>query len=446
MSKVFLIAGLGFGDEGKGSITDYLARVHGADVVVRYNGGAQAAHNVIALDGRHHTFSQFGSGTFVPGCKTHLSRFMVVNPIFMQAEEQHLRQINVPDAFDRMTIERDALVTNPFQVSLNRIREMARAAHERTGEGRHGSCGMGIGETMRDFLANPEDALRIGDLEDHIVMRSKLQHSRERKFHEACDLIRDVPISPAIQQEFEILQDATLVGFCAREYNLFSQQIKIVDASYLSDLLTREATAVFEGAQGVLLDENWGFYPYTTWSTTTFKNADELLRGTDCDVTKIGILRAYHTRHGAGPFPTEDAEMSRELVEAHNSSGHVYQQGFRVGPFDGMLLKYALDVVGHVDEIAMTHLDRVPGKNRICTRYENGHARMTRMLTSAPDCSPEHIQLRDQEELGRLIGAMKPVYETADNQDLLHYVEEEAQCPIRICSYGPKASDKRVRG
>ena len=82
-----LVAGLGFGDEGKGSIVDALVRKHGAHTVVRYNGGAQAAHNVVDLDGRHHTFSQFGSGTFVPGTRTFLSRFMVVNPLGMLIEE-----------------------------------------------------------------------------------------------------------------------------------------------------------------------------------------------------------------------------------------------------------------------------------------------------------------------------------------------------------------------
>src|SRR5512138_457863 len=153
------VADLGYGDAGKGSIVDYLTRVTNAHTVVRYNGGAQAAHNVITPDGRHHTFSQFGSGTFVPGTRTHLSRFMMVHPLAMLAEERHLRSLGVRDAFPRLSIDREALVTTPFQQSANRLKEMAR------GDGRHGSCGMGVGETMSDWLKYDRQVLFAGDLE-----------------------------------------------------------------------------------------------------------------------------------------------------------------------------------------------------------------------------------------------------------------------------------------
>ena len=86
--EVILLGGLGYGDEGKGSIVDYLTRIKKAGVVVRYNGGAQAGHNVVTPDRLHHTFSQFGSGTFIPGVKTHLSRFVVLNPLGMMREEE----------------------------------------------------------------------------------------------------------------------------------------------------------------------------------------------------------------------------------------------------------------------------------------------------------------------------------------------------------------------
>ena len=92
-NEVILVSGLGFGDEGKGSIVDYLVRTKGAEVVVRFNGGAQAGHNVVTPEGLHHTFSQFGSGTFVPGVKTHLSRFMILNPLGMIREEEHLQAL-----------------------------------------------------------------------------------------------------------------------------------------------------------------------------------------------------------------------------------------------------------------------------------------------------------------------------------------------------------------
>lgn len=155
----WIVVGLGYGDEGKGSIVDALTRRHNIGLIVRFNGGAQAAHNVWTDDGRHHTFSQFGSGMFVPGAKTLLSRFMLANPIAMINEEEHLRSVGVTDAWQRTFIDRRCLVTTPWHVALNRARERAR------GENCHGSCGMGIGETVADWLERPHSAFRVADLE-----------------------------------------------------------------------------------------------------------------------------------------------------------------------------------------------------------------------------------------------------------------------------------------
>src|ERR1051326_8529796 len=108
--QAILVADLSYGDAGKGSIVDYLTRLHQAHTVVRSNGGAQAAHNVVDEDARHHTFAQFGSGMFTPSARTHLSRFMLVNPLSMLKEEQHLSSIGIPDAFQRTSIDEAALI------------------------------------------------------------------------------------------------------------------------------------------------------------------------------------------------------------------------------------------------------------------------------------------------------------------------------------------------
>src|SRR5215212_9182933 len=156
--RAIILSGLGFGDEGKGSWTDFLARTEPVHTVVRFNGGAQAGHNVVTPDRRHHTFAQLGSGSFVRGVNTHLSRFMLVNPLRLLHEADELRALGVPDALSRLTVDRGAPVTTPFQVAANRLRELAR------GDARHGSCGMGIGETMADWMELGDRMLMAGDL------------------------------------------------------------------------------------------------------------------------------------------------------------------------------------------------------------------------------------------------------------------------------------------
>src|SRR4028118_2130871 len=116
---VTVVTDLGFGDAGKGSVTDYLGR-HGAVAVVRFNGGGQAAHNVVTPDHIHHTFRQFGSASFVPGIKTHLSRFMLVSPLHLWNEAQELTAKGVPNAIFRLSIDEDTLIVSPYQEAGNR--------------------------------------------------------------------------------------------------------------------------------------------------------------------------------------------------------------------------------------------------------------------------------------------------------------------------------------
>jgi adenylosuccinate synthase len=144
MNAIF-VAGLGFGDEGKGSIVDALTRKHQADLVVRFSGGAQAAHHVVTDDGREHCFAQFGSGTLA-GASTHLSRFMLIDPLALVKEAEHLKQIGVVDPFERLTIDPRAPIITPYHRAMNRLRELSR------GRQRHGSCGVGIGELASDMM------------------------------------------------------------------------------------------------------------------------------------------------------------------------------------------------------------------------------------------------------------------------------------------------------
>ena len=392
--KAVIVADLGFGDSGKGTMTDYLVRSLDAGLVVRFNGGAQAGHTVVDPDGRRHTFSQFGAGSLVPGVRTHLSRFMIVHPGGLLREAEILGG----DCLSRLTVAPEALVITPFHQAANRIRETRRGAL------RHGSCGLGVGETVADSLAFPEDSIRFKDLSAPAALRRKLLRVQSRKWSELG--------SDPVLESRDVIDDwIGLVG---------SMGVPMAEDRF------RE-TVVFEGAQGVLLDEWRGFHPYTTWSTCTFDNALELLSDYPGQTVRLGVLRSYHTRHGAGPLPTEDASLVLEEPDNHFGP---WQGAFRNGWADAVLGRYALACCGGVDGLAITHLDRVRPDWKLCVGYERGVPR------------PGPFQdLEYQEILTALLQNNQPRYVPFD----LERYEAELGAPIWYESWGPTWSDKQAR-
>ena len=124
--EAWIVVDLGFGDAGKGTITDFLVRERGAEWVVRFNGGAQAGHNVVTDDGRHHTFSQLGAGSFVPGVRSYLGPDFVLHPGALLEEARALARVGIPDAFERLYVDDGALLVSPFQGAATRLRELGR--------------------------------------------------------------------------------------------------------------------------------------------------------------------------------------------------------------------------------------------------------------------------------------------------------------------------------
>lgn len=449
-STAILVADLGYGDAGKGSIVDYLTRTSNVHTVIRYNGGAQAAHNVITPEGRHHTFSQFGSGTFIPGTRTHLSRFMMVHPLAMLAEERHLRAVGVLDAFARVSLDREALITTPFQQSANRLREIGRGA------GRHGSCGMGIGETMSDWLAYGPQVLFAGDLNDRQTVLKKLRFLRDAKIAQLEELLGSLANSKPAQEDLKILFDPEIIEKTADLYKYFSELVSIVEPACLGEILKQPGIALFEGAQGVLLDEWYGFYPYNTWSTLTFKNAVTLLEENafDGDLLRLGLTRAYGTRHGAGPFVTEDRDLTARIQDYHNETNY-WQREFRVGYLDFVALRYALAVTGGVDGLVVTNLDRLESlpRWRTCDRYQstedesglNPYFDFQSQFVSNIKVPADPANLVKQEELTQWLLKMKPVYDecrTKDRDDYIELIRQVLNVPIAITSAGPTALEK----
>jgi adenylosuccinate synthase len=415
--RAFAVVDLGFGDAGKGHVTDSLVRETGATAVVRFNGGAQAGHNVVTADGRHHTFAQFGSGSFVPGVKTLLSRHVVLDPLALWPEEQALRGAGVTDGFARLVIHRGALVATPFHRAVNCARE------ERRGAARHGSCGVGFGETVQDSLADPAGALRAGDLLDPRLLRTKLARIAEHKLEE----LRALGGASAAEQ----LGAADIGERVEKIFLAVGERGVIADDRRWQAELKAAETIVFEGAQGLLLCERHGFPPHTSWSRCDLHNVDEIVADAalDAEVTRLGVLRAVAVRHGPGALPTEEPELAPRIAEAHNRE-NPWQGPVRYGWFDAVLARYAIAAVGGLDALALTHLDTVATLPRAlaCDAYDVGAREIRELTDLGPATTDEH-----RRTLGARLREARPRLAAFETRS----IGERLGCDVAIESRGP---------
>ncbi|MBP9669245.1 MAG: adenylosuccinate synthetase [Candidatus Pacebacteria bacterium] len=444
--KATIVVDLGFGDAGKGTTVDYLARQGGISAMVRFNGGAQARHFVVTPDGRTHGFAQFGSGTFVPGVETFLSRFVLVDPMELVKEAELLAGLGCRNALSRIAIDERAMVVTPMHRALNRLREIARGA------GRHGSCGMGIGEAMKMSIEYPEAVIRIDDLRDlrHLTSRLRLQQEAMAALSKRLmPYTEQVKALDGSGYGAAVLHHPNSVIETAEIMHSIAQEVRIVPSGHLKELAQR-GSLIFEGAQGVLLDEWRGFHPHTTWSTTTPHNAQTLLQeiGYEGEVQKLGVMRAYHTRHGAGPFPTETSGLPASYFVDRCNGEHEWQGKFRVGWLDMVLLRYALEVSGGVDGLVVTHLDQYDAlPHGIAMHICNGYSPQgnTDIVVHRLPVNPSLTYLAFQERLTTFLNRATPRYEPApfSSADLIQRLADAFGTPVVIGSYGPSAADKR---
>ncbi len=446
MTRATITVDLSYGDAGKGTTVEYLVATSDSAAVIRFSGGSQAEHNIVTPDGRHHTFSQFGAASFLPDVPTHLSVDMLVNPINMFLEADHLIDVGVSDIWERTTIDRFARIVTPYHQAGNRLRELVRGAS------RHGSTGQGVSEAVISWMAYPELTILAGELGARdIVERLERQRIRARDQMAAISAPTDTP-------EWEALNDPSLSMLYAEEYAEWLARVSLVGPEYLAELADRYEHLVFEAAQGVLLDEKRGFHPHTTWSNTTPDNARRQLEdiGFTGQVRTLGIVRSYTTRHGFGPFVTEDPNLDGPLAEYFNGTGP-WQGHFRIGHFDSLAHRYALSAIGGVDGLVITGLDRTAELPdwRYATGYE---------LPDAADAS-RYFDIDDSgiarnirvgrygdkayiTRLAELLFLATPVYDAASDsssETVIKAIESQLDTPIVLTSYGPTVLDKIER-
>jgi adenylosuccinate synthase len=294
------VIGASFGDEGKGLTVDYLCSRGDAGVVVRFNGGAQAGHTVVTPDGRRHVFKQVGSGAFM-GVPTFLSKYVSVNPIALFMELKKLDEIHVvPELF----ASPECLVTTFADMVINRRLEDARGA------GRHGSCGMGIGETIERSLV-PELKITMADIYSGMNLEPKLA--------EICDKYARFRTGKPVDEPK--MADAFLKACKALPEAVFPAGIGQCE------------NPVFEGAQGLLLDShNTEYFPHVSRSRTGMHNVRKLCAAAGInEIDVYYVTRTYLTRHGAGPLPGEDPKLS---YADDTNTDNTYQGGLRFAPLD----------------------------------------------------------------------------------------------------------------
>jgi adenylosuccinate synthase len=422
MRRAILTVGLGFGDEGKGATVDFLARAYDADLVVRYCGGSQAGHTVQLPDGRRHTFSQFGAGTLARSdapARTYLGPAVVIDPPAILREAEHLAELGTDNPAGLLTVHPRCLVTTFWHKTLNQLRELSR------GGDRHGSCGQGIGEARRYWLEHGQDAPVAADLWDLEILRDKLELLRQRALLEIQDFLDRIGEADLRELDLWYLNTEAV----ARHLHELSQAGIQVSAQ-----VPACATAVFEGAQGVLLDEYRGFHPHTTWSTVTAHHAWELVRQMEAEaVAVLGITRAYATRHGEGPLPTYSAELTARLRDPGNPWNR-WQGSLRCGWLDLPLLRYAAAVAGPLDGIVLNHLDQVTdGECLVCDAYQG--------VTLTPSTAPN---LAWQGRLTQQLREAVPLLSPADPDGISRRLGEIA--PVVLSGFGPSHEERTFAG
>lgn len=330
--SVEIVVGAQWGDEGKGKVIDLLGE--NIDIVARYQGGANAGHTVI-VGNSEVVLHLIPSGIFHPNVVCVIGNGVVLDPVALLEEIEQLKSLGV-EVKGRLLISHNAHLIMPYHKLLDSIREK--------GENRIGTTGKGIGPAYIDKFMRI--GIKIVDLLDRDVLAAKLKHNIEEK----NQLLSKVYGSEELNVE-KIIQ----------EYQEFDKRIDeyITDTTfYLNQAIRQGKRVLAEGAQGALLDVDHGTYPFVTSSNPTSGGACTGLGIPPTAITKItGVAKAYTTRVGHGPFPTEqDNEIGEQLRSIGHEYGATTGRPRRCGWFDAVLLRYSVMVNG-IERIAITKLD-----------------------------------------------------------------------------------------
>ncbi len=415
MKNRLVVVGTQWGDEGKGKITDYYAGR--ADVVVRYQGGNNAGHT-IEFDGKRFALQSIPSGIFNPHIKNVMANGMVIDPLSVVSELEALEARGVRDY--ELYISDRAAVVMPYHRSLDGAAEAVKGGRQ------IGTTKKGIGPAYSDKYDRV--GIRMGDLLDADYFAERLRDALAIKNLE----LRSLGCPEASFDE--IYETYLAVGRRLAPH--------ICDTSVLiNDEIAKGSKVLFEGAQGVMLCIDHGTYPYVTSSSPTAAsvpiNTGIAPRYVD---NVIGICKAYTSRVGEGPFPTElDGELAHCIRERGHEYGTVTGRPRRVGWLDTVVLNHARRVSG-IDYLALMLFDVLSGLDtlKICVAYELDGKRMDTMpstISRLERCKPVFIELPGWKED---ISGVKSFDELPENaQNYIRKIEELTGIEVAVVSVGP---------
>lgn len=413
-----VIVGAQWGDEGKGKLTDYLT--HQADMVVRYQGGNNAGHTVI-IGENEFKLHLIPSGIFYKDKLAIIGNGVVVNPKALLDEIQYLKDKQV--TVDNLRISDRAHIVFPYHIEIDRLKE------EKRGEAKIGTTIKGIGPCYMDKFERI--GIRMCDYYNKALFEEKLRKNIQDK----NEYIVKMHGGQALDEDQIV-----------RDYLTYMEAIKpfIMETSEIvEEAIVKGQKVLFEGAQGMLLDIDYGTYPYVTSSHPIAAGVPIGAGVSTFAVSKVlGIVKAYTTRVGKGPFTTE---LEDATGEALREKGHEYGvttgRARRCGWLDVVMLKYSTRINGFTS-FALTKLDTLAGfeKVKICVAYEKDGVQTTNFPASLEllkDYKPVYIEMdgwTDAEMEGVLTYDALP----ANAKAYIEKIEELTKVPVHIVSVGPK--------
>ena len=413
---VDLLLGLQWGDEGKGKIVDVLT--HSYDIIARFQGGPNAGHT-LEFDNNKHVLHTIPSGIFHSKAVNLIGNGVVIDPIIFIKEIEDLMPYNI-DFNKKLMISKKAHLIIPTHRILDAASEVSK------GKAKIGSTLKGIGPTYMDKTGR--NGIRVGDILDS---NWKEKYKRLKKKH--LDLIKSYNVST----EFD-LEDLELNFFrCTERLRNF----KIIDSEqYLFEAQKSGKKILAEGAQGSLLDIDFGTYPFVTSSTTTAAGACTGLGIAPNKIKDVfGIFKAYATRVGSGPFPTElHNNIGSTMAKIGNEFGSTTGRPRRCGWLDLVALKYSIQING-VTQLMMMKSDVLSGfdKVKICTAYkiDNREINYFPYKIDSGQIKAIYKEFPGWEED---LSSMTDANDFPKNfNNYINYLEKELETPIKIVSVGP---------